>query len=154
METKEQRKKNLLITSCVRLFEGGSKQTMLPNSVSYSSFKVGDIHYRICKEFNQFYGDIIRQWFIDDEFETNVLIDKKYAGEVQKPLIFDCSEALIGERPIEGGCMSYEFLMKGLGMSLEAFKKVRVFTFHEMMEYVRKLPGYVPLINCYYSPVV
>lgn len=77
----------------------------------YLSLKIDNDIYRIIFEYSSFYGELIRQWLINDNNVTTV--KDKYDGELVK---FDCSNGRIGIRRFEHDSIAWEFLLKPMGI--------------------------------------
>ena len=73
----------------------------------------------LATNFNPAYGDLITKFEIDGVGETPV--KSKYSDSV---LSFSESNSLCGEREFENGSITFEFLYKPLGLSLEGVKTV------------------------------
>lgn len=67
--------------------------------------------FTILWEWNSFYGDICRQWIVDGNDDSGVR--SRGGGST---LMFDCSNSLIGERSFEKNSITFETLVKPLGL--------------------------------------
>lgn len=102
-----------LLTRIERMYADHEGQKWGETGISHLCAYEKDGHkFSILWEFNRNYGDICRQWVIDGNMFTGV----KCKHNRKWNLIYDCSNALIGEREIEKGSMAYEFLFKPLGI--------------------------------------
>ena len=82
----------------------------------YLSFRVNSKTYRIVFERNNAYSlNIIRQWSIDGI--TEVPVKDRYAPGTM--VHTDASNGLMGVRPFERNSITWEFLLKPLGLTAE-----------------------------------
>lgn len=82
---------------------------------NYIKLSIKNNIYRIIFEFNQFYGDLIRQWSINLNTKTDVKC--RYTDNY---LCFDCTNGSIGVRKFENEWITWEFLLKPLGLSYKS----------------------------------
>ena len=110
----------MIITSATRAIESGEKSRSGLAIWKYWSISIGKDIYRIVFEYNQFYGNLIRQWSINGRTETDV----RWMFEGMDGFIeFDVSNGLCGERAFENDSIEWEFLLKPMGIKYETIKK-------------------------------
>jgi len=101
----------------------------------YLEIVVGRKEYAIVFEFSKAYGqDIIRQWMIDGRTQTGV--PWKYP-ELPGTVEFDCTNGQIGIRAFEHNSLTWEFLLKPLGLHWLDIAKIKPYNMigrHQLKE--------------------
>ena len=123
----------MIILSATRAIEGGENGKRGEPYWKYWSISIGKNIYRIVFEYNQFYGNLIRQWSINGRTETDV----KWKFEGMKGFIeFDVSNGLCGERAFENDSIEWEFLLKPMGIRYETIEKdyVTEYALHDLLK--------------------
>ena len=110
----------MIITSATRAIETGDNTKRGEPIWRYWSISIGKDIYRIVFECNHFYGYLVRQWSINGNTETDV--SWKWEG-MEGFLGFDVSNGLCGARAFEHDSITWEFLLKPMGIRYETVKK-------------------------------
>ena len=110
----------MIITSATKAIESGDNTKRGEPIWKYWSIRIGNDIYRIVFEYNHFYGDLVRQWSINGNTETNVKWQWK---ELEGFVSFDVSNGLCGERAFENDSITWEFLLKPMGIKYETIKR-------------------------------
>ena len=109
-------------------FVCGPKQTLV-------RFEFKNKIVYIVTEFS-LYGDLIRKWEIDKVNFSNV----KMKGLPDYFLPFDHANSLIGERAFEKNSITFEFLVKPLGLkSFWTDQTEKLFTFYDFKNAMKKV---------------
>lgn len=84
-----------------------------PESMAIYHFQLKDgTKISVITDYNRFYGELISRFQIDNKTETEVDCIYPELGKIQ----FEESSNLIGVRPFEKNSITYEYLLKPLGI--------------------------------------
>lgn len=110
----------MIILSATRAIEGGNNTKIGEPLWRYWSIAIGNDIYRIVFEHNHFYGDLVRQWSINGNTQTDVKWQWK---ELDGFVSFDVSNGSCGVRAFENDSIAWEFLLKPMGIKYETLKR-------------------------------
>jgi hypothetical protein len=88
--------------------------------VAYYEWYINGNFVQAIFEYNQYHGDILRQWAINGVDHTDM--KSKYPSFEKESLLMDCSNGLIGERAFEKKSIVYEYFIKPLKLNEKEFE--------------------------------